>query len=56
MELSAHFIDFLPGPVDRLAPTVRDAAVAAEQAGATMFTRYCAGTATPLAATLPTFA
>jgi F420-dependent oxidoreductase-like protein len=38
MELSVHFIDFLPGAADRLAPTVRDAAVAADQAGATMFT------------------
>jgi Luciferase-like monooxygenase len=38
MELSVHFIDFLPGAADRLASTVRDAAVAADEAGATMFT------------------
>jgi len=38
MELSVHFIDFLPGAPDRLATTVSQAAVAAEEAGATMFT------------------
>ena len=38
MELSVHFVDFLPGAPDRLAPTVTQAAVAAEEAGATMFT------------------
>src|SRR6202022_2664663 len=38
MELSVHFIDFLPGAPDRLATTVTQAAVAAEEAGATMFT------------------
>jgi F420-dependent oxidoreductase-like protein len=38
MELSVHFIDFLPGAPERLAPTVAQAAVAAEEAGATMFT------------------
>jgi F420-dependent oxidoreductase-like protein len=38
MELSVHFIDFLPGAPDRLATTVTEAAVAAEDAGATMFT------------------
>ena len=38
MELSVHFVDFLPGAHDRLAPTVTQAAVAAEEAGATMFT------------------
>ncbi|WP_123027076.1 LLM class F420-dependent oxidoreductase [Mycolicibacterium stellerae] len=38
MELSVHYIDFLPGAPELLAPTVRDTAVAAEEAGATMFT------------------
>ena len=38
MELSVHFVDFLPGAPDRLAPTVTQAAVAAEEAGATMLT------------------
>jgi F420-dependent oxidoreductase-like protein len=38
MELSVHYIDFLPGAPERLGPTARDAAVAAEEAGATMFT------------------
>ena len=38
MELSVHYIDFLPGAPERLAPTVAQAAVAAEEAGATMFT------------------
>jgi F420-dependent oxidoreductase-like protein len=38
MELSVHYIDFLPGPPDRLASTVAQAAVSAEEAGATMFT------------------
>ena len=38
MEFSVHFIDFLPGAPDRMATTVAQAAVAAEEAGATMFT------------------
>jgi F420-dependent oxidoreductase-like protein len=38
MELTVHYIDFLPGAPERLAPTLTDAAVAAEEAGATMFT------------------
>jgi F420-dependent oxidoreductase-like protein len=38
MELSVHYIDFLPGAPDLLAPTVTQAAVAAEEVGATMFT------------------
>jgi F420-dependent oxidoreductase-like protein len=38
MELSVHYIDFLPGAPERLAPTVAQAAIAAEEAGATMFT------------------
>jgi F420-dependent oxidoreductase-like protein len=38
MELSVHYIDFLPGAPERLAPTVAQAAVAAEEAGVTMFT------------------
>jgi F420-dependent oxidoreductase-like protein len=38
MELSVHFIDFLPGAPDRLVTTVTQAAVAAEEGGATMFT------------------
>jgi F420-dependent oxidoreductase-like protein len=38
MELSVHYIDFLSDAPDRLGPTVRDAAIAAEEAGATMFT------------------
>jgi F420-dependent oxidoreductase-like protein len=33
-----HFIDFLPGDPARLGPTLADAAKAAEQGGATMFT------------------
>jgi F420-dependent oxidoreductase-like protein len=36
--LGVHFIDFLPGDPARLGPTLADAARAAEQAGATMFT------------------
>jgi F420-dependent oxidoreductase-like protein len=38
MQLGVHFIDFLPGDPARLGPTLADAARAAEQAGATMFT------------------
>jgi len=38
MELSVHYIDFLPGAPERLGPTVAQAAIAAEEAGATMFT------------------
>lgn len=38
MELGLHFIDFLPGDPARLGPTLADAAKAAEQAGATLFT------------------
>jgi F420-dependent oxidoreductase-like protein len=38
MELGLHFIDFLPGDPARLGPTVTDAAKAAEQGGATLFT------------------
>jgi F420-dependent oxidoreductase-like protein len=38
MELGIHFIDFLPGAPEQLAPTLAQAAVTAEQAGATMFT------------------
>ncbi len=38
MELSVHYIDFLPGAPDRLASDVAQAAAAAEEAGATMFT------------------
>jgi F420-dependent oxidoreductase-like protein len=38
MELTVHYIDFLPGAPERLAPTLTEAAVAAEEAGATMFT------------------
>lgn len=38
MELTVHYIDFLPGAPERLAPTLAKAAVAAEEAGATMFT------------------
>ena len=38
MELGVHFIDFLSGEPDRLAPTLAEAATAAEEAGATMFT------------------
>src|SRR6202045_2441790 len=38
MELGLHFIDFLPGDPARLGPTLADAAKAAEQGGATMFT------------------
>jgi hypothetical protein len=38
MELSVHFIDFQPGAPDRLVTTVTQAAVAAEEGGATMFT------------------
>jgi F420-dependent oxidoreductase-like protein len=38
MELGVHFIDFLPGDRAKLGPTLADAATAAEQGGATMFT------------------
>jgi F420-dependent oxidoreductase-like protein len=38
MELGVHFIDFLPGPQDRLALTLAQTAAAAEAAGAAMFT------------------
>jgi F420-dependent oxidoreductase-like protein len=38
MELGLHFIDFLPGDPARLGPTLADAAKAAEQGGATVFT------------------
>jgi F420-dependent oxidoreductase-like protein len=38
MELAVHFIDFLPGDPAELGPTLADAAKAAEQGGATLFT------------------
>src|ERR1700687_6012913 len=38
MELGIHFIDFLPGAPERLAPTLGRTASPAEEAGATMFT------------------
>ena len=38
MELAIHFIDFLPGNPAALGPTLADAAKAAEQGGATLFT------------------
>ncbi len=38
MELAVHFIDFLPGEPRQLAPTLSDAAKAAEEGGATLFT------------------
>jgi F420-dependent oxidoreductase-like protein len=38
MEIGVHFIDFLPGDPARLGPTLADAARAAEQGGATLFT------------------
>jgi F420-dependent oxidoreductase-like protein len=38
MELGLHFIDFVPGDAAKLGPTLADAAKAAEQGGATMFT------------------
>lgn len=38
MELGLHFIDFLPGNPANLGPTLADAAKAAEQGGATLFT------------------
>lgn len=38
MDLGLHFIDFLPGDPARLGPTLADAARAAEQGGATLFT------------------
>jgi F420-dependent oxidoreductase-like protein len=38
MELGVHFIDFLPGDSAKLGPTLTDAAKAAEQGGATLFT------------------
>jgi F420-dependent oxidoreductase-like protein len=38
MEIGVHFIDFLPGDPATLGPTLTDAAKAAEQGGATLFT------------------
>src|SRR6201996_7668492 len=38
MEIGVHFIDFLPGDPARLGPTLADAAIAAEQGGAAVFT------------------
>jgi F420-dependent oxidoreductase-like protein len=38
MELGLHFIDFLPGDPAQLGPTLTEAAKAAEQGGATLFT------------------
>ncbi|OBJ16424.1 LLM class F420-dependent oxidoreductase [Mycobacterium colombiense] len=38
MEVGLHFIDFLPGDPATLGPTLADAAKAAEQGGATLFT------------------
>jgi F420-dependent oxidoreductase-like protein len=38
MELAVHFIDFLPGDPANLGPTLSEAAKAAEQGGATLFT------------------
>ena len=38
MELGVHFIDFLPGDPATLGPTLAEAAKAAEQGGATLFT------------------
>ncbi|MGD1172070.1 LLM class F420-dependent oxidoreductase [Mycobacterium seoulense] len=38
MELAIHFIDFLPGEPAALGPTLADAAKAAEQGGAALFT------------------
>lgn len=38
MELGVHFIDFLPGDPAALGPTLAEAAKAAEQGGATLFT------------------
>jgi F420-dependent oxidoreductase-like protein len=38
MEFGVHYIDFLPGDPARLGPTMADAAKAAEQGGATLFT------------------
>jgi F420-dependent oxidoreductase-like protein len=38
MELGVHYIDFLPGDTAALGPALADAAKAAEQAGATVFT------------------
>ena len=38
MEFGVHFIDFLPGDPAELGPTLADAAKAAEQGGATLFT------------------
>jgi F420-dependent oxidoreductase-like protein len=38
MELGVHFIDFLPGDTATLGPTLAEAAKAAEQGGATLFT------------------
>ncbi|OMC53451.1 LLM class F420-dependent oxidoreductase [Mycobacterium sp. IS-2888] len=38
MQLGVHFIDFLPGDPAKLGPTLADAARAAEEGGATLFT------------------
>jgi len=38
MEVGVHFIDFLPGDPATLGPTLAEAARAAEQSGATLFT------------------
>ncbi len=38
MEFGVHFIDFLPGDPAKLGPTLAEAARAAQQGGATMFT------------------
>src|ERR1700749_867647 len=38
MELAVHFIDFLPGDPAKLGPTLAEAALAAEQGGAKLFT------------------
>jgi len=38
MELGVHYIDFLPGDAAKLGPTLTDAAKAAEQGGAALFT------------------
>lgn len=38
MQLGVHFIDFVPGDATALGPTLANAASAAEQGGATMFT------------------
>jgi alkanesulfonate monooxygenase SsuD/methylene tetrahydromethanopterin reductase-like flavin-dependent oxidoreductase (luciferase family) len=38
MEVGVHFVDFLPGDPATLGPTLAEAARAAEQGGATLFT------------------